>query len=114
MATTIELKPQAIPRPPWTRFSSTDVYYDETSKQYFYGLWEPPTINSSSNDLVYQIDTAFSYRPDLISQYFFNNPFLGWAICYYNNIFDPFDESEGLYPKRIINIPTIDNINLAK
>lgn len=52
------------------------------------------------------ITNRYEFRPDLLSYFFYQNPLLGWYICEYNNIVDPFDPEEGLYSGRLISIPS--------
>jgi len=54
----------------------------------------------------FSITGKYEFRPDLISYYFYQNPLLGWYICEYNNIVDPFDPEEGLYIGRLISVPS--------
>lgn len=54
----------------------------------------------------FSITSKYAFRPDLLSYYFYQNPLLGWYICEYNNIVDPFDSQDGLYVGRLISIPT--------
>ena len=52
------------------------------------------------------ISNRYEFRPDLLSYFFYQTPLLGWYICEYNGIIDPFDVNEGLYTGRLISIPS--------
>lgn len=102
----MELKPDKFkPRFQFSRMNNTTIYYDPISNKPFFGLWEAPLVAAFENEITYKIDPRYAYRPDVISYMFFNTPFLDWAILFYNNIIDPFDEESGLYPHRLLKIP---------
>jgi hypothetical protein len=44
------------------------------------------------DDEIFIITEAYEYRPDLISQKFYDTPDYWWIICIANNIIDPFSE----------------------
>jgi hypothetical protein len=82
--------------------------YSTTDNRTFTGLnvktvdIDERTVNTQK----FVLTTKYSFRPDLISYYFYQNPMLGWYICEYNGIIDPFDPEEGLYAGRLITIPS--------
>lgn len=68
-------------------------------------------ISEQSVDAIkYVIDQKYEFRPDLISYRFYRTPVLGWYVCEYNNIVDPFDPDTGLYTGRLITIPSKNKI----
>lgn len=86
--------------------------YSTDDKRSFIG------INLNQVDIDFQTSSAtkfvlnnkYAFRPDLISYNFYQTPLLGWYICEYNNIVDPFDSETGLYIGRLITIPSKSKI----
>src|SRR3954471_12354563 len=59
--------------------------------------WEKKSMTKDTTDLVYVVEKKFSGRPDLIAYAFYNDTIsnavaLGWFVCQYNAILDPFEE----------------------
>lgn len=84
----------------------SNSFYDETEKKQKYGIafYEKPT--ESSDDVFYVVQKEEEFRPDLLSEKFYGNPFYDWLICIGNGIKDPLKELT--VGKRII-IPDINN-----
>lgn len=87
-----------------SRFNFHNIYRLEDGTT-FLQTWKPPNIKPKSTDKTIAIPTRLAYRADLISDKFYNTPLLAWAICYVNDILNPLDKKEGLYPGRLIRIP---------
>jgi hypothetical protein len=71
----------------------------------FLQTWKAPDIPLKTTDVTIVIPVRLAYRADLISDKFYNTPLLAWAICYVNNILNPLDRKNGLFPGRLIRIP---------
>lgn len=52
----------------------------------------------------FTVTQTFENRIDLISMRFYNTYDLGWLICDYNDIIDPFDE---IVIGKVLNIPNL-------
>lgn len=63
-------------------------------------------IKETNRDSFFTVTKGYEYRIDLISNRFYGTPLLYWAICYMNNIYDPFDVKAGI----VLRIPTIQSI----
>jgi hypothetical protein len=88
---------------PWANTAQTSGYLDRINPAYI-----PP----SSDDIVYQIDSIFNFRPDALSSYIYNTPKLWWVFATRNpqQLRDPvFDFVTGT----IIMIPTYNTIKNA-
>jgi hypothetical protein len=71
------------------RSSCTNIYRDD-SGTVFLGFAEYPEITQDS--MQEYITRPVDYlRFDLISDLYFNNPYLWWFILHYNNITNPYD-----------------------
>lgn len=81
--------------------------YSTDDKRMFTGLNVKTVVVSEQTSTMrkFSIVSPYDFRPDLLSYFFYQNPLLGWYICEYNNIIDPFDPEEGLYLGRLIDIP---------
>lgn len=71
--------------------------------------WNRFNFSRDSSDIQYIIESKFNHRPDLISNFFYEDPLLWWFIAQYNNILDPFAE---MTAGTIINIPTKERMQL--
>ena len=104
---TNELKPVSTTRSltsSSSRFNFHSVYRLEDGTT-FLQTWKPPTIKLKETDKTIIVTNMLAYRPDLISDKMYNTPLLAWAICYVNDILNPLDRKDGLYPGRLIRIP---------
>ena len=84
----------------------TFVFINRYDNQPYPGIWRPPGIPLNIKDVSkeFMVTHQTAFRPDLVATVVYNNPIMAWAVCYFNNILDPFDETEGLYVGRILNI----------
>lgn len=107
-----ELKPIGISSvDSYSRNNGLPIFKDTVNNTTFLGLNLKSTdILSNQSDRQYYVEVRFAFRPDKISYRFYKNPLLGWYICQRNDIIDPFDPDEGLFPGRLITIPAKDQI----
>jgi len=94
----------------FSRFNNHPVYVDPITRKKFIGSWNPPVFPEKETDVLFEITSSFAYRPDIISYEFYETPLLGWVISYVNNVSNPLDRQDGLYPGRVIRIPDITTI----
>lgn len=94
----------------FSRFNNHPIYIDPLTNKKFIGSWTPPLIPEKETDILFEITSSFSYRPDMIAYEFYETPLLGWVISYANNISNPLDKETGLYPGRVIRIPDLTTI----
>ncbi len=87
-----------------SRFNFHNVYRLEDGTT-FLQTWKPRYIPKKETDKTLIVSNFLAYRPDLISDKMYGTPLLAWAICYVNDILNPLDRVEGLYPGRLIRIP---------
>jgi nucleoid-associated protein YgaU len=87
-----------------SRYNYQAIYRDEKGKT-FLQTWKPREFSSNSTTQTIIVNRNLAYRPDLISDKVYGTPLLWWAICYVNDILNPLDRKEGLYPGRLIKIP---------
>ena len=82
--------------------------YSTTDNRTFVGLnvKDRSGVEQAPVERKFSITAIYSFRPDLISYKFYQNPLLGWYICEYNEIVNPYDEETGLYIGRLISIPS--------
>jgi hypothetical protein len=74
----------------------------ETTANYI-EWWERGIFPKDPTDIVYAVENFYAGRADMIAYAFYKEPRLGWFICQYNNIIDPFSE---LTAGRMLLIPT--------
>ena len=94
----------------YSRFNNHPVYQDPVTGNKFIGVWSPPNIPVSVADRSCLITQENAYRPDTISYFYYNNPWLGWVISYVNGISNPWDKDNGFYPGRVLRIPDLATI----
>lgn len=113
MAKTAELFPLKAQPPVLhssNRYNNHPMYLDPDTRYKFIGSWNPPNIPQKETDIIYEVTSSVAYRPDIIAYEFYETPLLGWVISYVNNITNPLDREDGLYPGRVIRIPDITTI----
>ena len=90
-------------------YSKSSPYYATGSMGSFLDLLEYRDIPKNSNDVEYEIDAVYKYRPDLLAYDLYGNAGLWWvfAVRNPNALKDPlFDFSPGT----IIFIPTKETL----
>jgi hypothetical protein len=55
--------------------------------------WDPPTIEESIEDQLFEVTIEYAHRPDLISLMYYGTEQLYWVIAYANEMIDPFAET---------------------
>jgi hypothetical protein len=95
-----------------SHISGALVFVNNYDKQYYLGVWNAPKkpIDIKPVSKEFRVSTDFVFRPDLIAYAVYGTPVLAWAVCYFNDILDPFDEETGLYAGRILNIVDLSAI----
>jgi hypothetical protein len=86
-------------------YSSTSPYYGTPLWGQFLDVWASKTIPPAVTDALYQIDTPYNYRPDLLAYDMYQDSNLWWVFAVRNpdTIKDPlFDFKAGA----IIYVPT--------
>lgn len=87
-----------------SRYNYQAIYRDSEGRT-FLQTWKPREFSTSTTAQTMIVSRNLAYRPDLISDKIYGTPLLWWAICYVNDILNPLDRKEGLYPGRLIKIP---------
>ena len=96
---------------PYSRNNDLPVYADKENNVTFIGVnVNPVRVPLSATVQKYSVEMKYAFRPDLLSYRYYRTPLLGWYICAANDIVDPFDPDEGLYPGRQIVIPSLDRV----
>jgi hypothetical protein len=86
-------------------YTSTSPYYGTPLWGQFLDLWIGKTIPTAVTDALYQIDTPYNYRPDLLAHDMYQDSNLWWVFAVRNpdTVKDPlFDFKAGT----IIYVPT--------
>lgn len=94
----------------YSRHNNHPVYQDPETGKRFVGSWNPPFIAQKETDKTFVVNQTTAYRPDIIAYQFYGTPILSWVICYVNNISNPYDKANGLWPGRLLTIPDITTI----
>jgi len=94
-----------------SRYNFYDVIYNEAINDYSIGLGYQnlPEFDESPYDIYYVIESQYAYRPDLISQRFYNTPFLWWVIIKANNLEHPIKSLEA---GKTIRIPDYQLVSM--
>lgn len=87
-----------------SRFNHHNIYRDENQNT-FLQTWNPRVLPPKESDKTFVVPASMAYRIDLVSDAMYGTPLLSWAICYVNDIMNPLDRTDGLYPGRLIRIP---------
>lgn len=86
-------------------YGKTSPWYKTIQIQNTLDLYSPRPIAASPDDVAYQIDSVFNFRPDLLSYDLYKTPKLWWVFAMRNpsDLRDPiFDFVNGT----IIMVPT--------
>ena len=69
-----------------------------------FGMWFRPEIPEHESDTYFTVTAQTRYRMDLISQRYYGNTELDWAIMAANDILDPIQD---ITPGRVLRIPSL-------
>jgi hypothetical protein len=93
-------------------YSKTSPYHGTAMWGKFLDVWSAKTIPAAVTDAVYQIDSAYVRRPDLLAHDMYKDSSLWWVFAVRNPdvLKDPvFDFTPG----RIIYVPTLATVKSA-
>jgi hypothetical protein len=93
-------------------YSKASPYYGTSTWGTFLDVWSGKTIPANVDDAVYQIDSAYNFRPDLLAYDMYKNSALWWVFAVRNPdiLLDPLlSFSAGT----IIYVPTMATVNIA-
>ena len=65
-------------------YAKTSPYYGTPLWGQFLDVWSGKTINPDVTDAVYQIDSAYNGRPDLLAYDMYKDTNLWWVFCVRN------------------------------
>jgi hypothetical protein len=82
-----------------------DTFDGETRA--FFESWNPEEWPDSPEDILWEIESGYETRPDMISYRFYNTTHFWWLICFVNNLNDP---AYGFEPGQVIRIPPFNTI----
>lgn len=82
------------------------VFKDHTTNKSYLEVWRPVAhpVDVRTIATPYVIPQRFAFRADLIANTLYGSPSFAWAVCYFNNILDPFDPITGLVAQRILYV----------
>jgi len=86
-------------------YSKSSPYYGTGMWGSFLDIWSSKTIPADVSDAVYQIDTAYAFRPDLLAYDMYKDANLWWVFTVRNPdvLKDPIF---GFVPGKVIYVPT--------
>ncbi len=90
-------------------YGASSPYKDTTFFNSFLDVWAPRTFEFQSDDILYEIDAVYAWRPDLLASDTYGDPSLWWvfSIRNPNSLKDPiFDFVEGTR----IYLPKLDTL----
>lgn len=90
-------------------YNKTSVWYDTKQSQGMLDMIKPRPIPASVEDVAYQIDSVYNFRPDLLSNDLYKTPKLWWVFAMRNpnDLRDPiFDFVNGA----VIMVPSYANL----
>lgn len=93
-------------------YSTSSPYYNTPVFENNLGYFVPRPIPADNNDITYEIEPQYAYRPDLLAYDLYNNSKLWWVFTARNieSLKDPvFDFVPGLKIK-LPQKPTVDAI----
>lgn len=82
-----------------TQYSKTSPYYSTTFSGNFLDVWQARTIPKQADDVVFTINSTYTYRPDLLAYDLYGDAGYWWvfAVRNPNTIKDPvFDFRPGV------------------
>ena len=93
-------------------YSTTSPYYGTSSWGIFLDVWAGKSIPSSPDDAIYQIDSPYNQRPDLLANDVYQNSSLWWVFAIRNPdvITDPL---LSFTAGTIIYVPTLATVKTA-
>lgn len=93
-------------------YSKTSPYYGTSTWGPFLDVWQGKTIPTSSDDAVYQIDSPYNLRPDLLAYDLYKDTGLWWVFSVRNpNVL--LDPLMNFRTGTIIYVPTLTTIKRA-
>jgi alpha-L-fucosidase len=90
-------------------YSNTSPYYATGQNNISLDFYTPRTITAEADDVSYEIDQIYAYRPDLLAYDLYGSPRLWWVFAQRNpnQIEDPiYDFSPGV----TIQLPKLSNL----
>jgi hypothetical protein len=95
-----------------TSYATTSVYATTPKWGQFLDLWAGKTIAPQVTDVIYQIDSPYNLRPDLLAHDLYKDTNLWWVFAVRNPdvITDPL---LSFYTGAIIYVPTYDTVKQA-
>ena len=93
-------------------YSKTSPYYGTTTWGPFLDIWQGKKIPVSSDDAVYQIDSPYDLRPDLLAYDLYRDTGLWWVFAIRNPDVLP-DPLMNFRTGRIIYVPSLNTIKQA-
>ena len=89
--------------PPVT-YTKNSPYYTTRQNSLYLDFYNPRTLTRDNSDTLYQIDSQFEKRPDLLSQAFYGTPNYWWVFQLINpdSIVDPIED---LTTGKLIYVP---------
>jgi alpha-L-fucosidase len=91
------------------KYSSTSPYFTTDQNDVFLDILTPRPLTAEPDDINYEIDAVYAYRPDLLSYDLYGTPRLWWVFAQRNPdvIEDPvYDFSPG----KVIKLPKLSNL----
>lgn len=95
-----------------TSYTKTSPYYGTPIWGTFLDTWVGRTIPVDVTDALYQIDTAYRYRPDLLAYDMYKDSNLWWVFSVRNPdiLKDPIFD---FIPQNVIYVPTLAVVKKA-
>lgn len=90
-------------------YSNTSPYFNTPINDISLDFYSPRTITVEDDDIEYEIDRTYAYRPDLLSYDLYDTPRLWWVFAQRNpNVIE--DPIYDFTPGKIIRLPKFSNL----
>ena len=91
------------------KYSHTSPYLNTEQTETHLDLYNPRPITGETDDISYEIDRIYAYRPDLLAYDLYGTPRLWWVFAQRNpnEIEDPIYDFK---PGTVIRIPKLSNL----
>ena len=91
------------------KYSNTSPYHYTEQTETHLDLFNPRPITGDADDIIYEIDRIYAYRPDLLAFDLYGTPRLWWVFAQRNpnQIEDPIYDFK---PGTEIRIPKLSNL----
>ncbi len=91
------------------KYSNTSPYLNTEQTDTHLGIFNPRPITGGADDISYEIDRIYAYRPDLLAFDLYGTPRLWWVFAQRNpnEIEDPIYDFK---PGTVIRIPKLSNL----